>query len=132
MHGDFPRVGCPPMLEKIDSLPGSQSEAAVPDRNGQLQAGQRGAEVGGHVVGAFICVAVSPRLLWRQAVEERLEIDANLSGRVLLNEQAGRGVPADKVRSPVRTPWGLSQSTISGVISTSPRPGVGIRTMSTN
>jgi hypothetical protein len=100
MHGDFPRVGRPPMLEKIDSLPGSQSEPAVPDRNGQLQPGQRGADVGGHVVAAFVCVAVSPRLLGRQAGEERLEIEANLSGRVLLNEQTGRGVPAEQGQEP--------------------------------
>ena len=88
------------MLEQIDSLPGSQSRPAVQDRNGQLHAAQRSADVRGHIVGAFVPVAVSPRLLRRQAVEERFEIGANAPGRVLLNEQPGRGVPAEQGQEP--------------------------------
>jgi hypothetical protein len=100
MHGDFPVVGRAPMLEEINTLPGSQRESAIPDRNGAVHAGQGGADVRGHVVGAFVCVTVSPGPLRRQAVEERLEIGANVRRRVLLNEQSGRGVPAEQGQEP--------------------------------
>jgi hypothetical protein len=59
MHGDFPAVGRPPVLEEINSLPGSQCESVIPDWNGEVRACQGGADVRGHVVGAFICVTVS-------------------------------------------------------------------------
>jgi hypothetical protein len=89
-----------PADEEINSLPGSKCESAIPDWNGEVHACQGGADVRGHVVGAFICVTVSPGLLRRQAVEERLEIGANLRRRVLLNEQSGRGVPAEQSQEP--------------------------------
>ena len=81
------------MLEQINALPGPQGELALHDRNRELHAGQRRADVGRHVVGAFVCVPISPRLLRRQAVEKRLEIGANIRRGVLLNEQSGRRVP---------------------------------------
>ncbi len=50
--------------------------------------------MGGHVVGPFIAMPILTRVLRRQAIEECLEIGANVARRVLLNEQCGRGVPA--------------------------------------
>jgi len=69
MQGDFPAVGRAPVLEQIDPLPGAQRQPAIPDRDGELHAGQGRAEMRGHVVGAFVRVPISPRLLRRQAVE---------------------------------------------------------------
>jgi len=56
--------------------------------------------MGGHIVGAFVGVPISAVVLRRQAVEKCLEIGANVPGRVLLNEQPGRGVPAEQGQEP--------------------------------
>lgn len=47
-----------------------------------------------HVIGAFVIVPIAPRLLRRNAIEEGLEVGANVRRGVLLNEQSGRCVPA--------------------------------------
>ncbi len=77
------------MLEQINPLPGPQGELTLNDRNRKLNAGQRCADMGRHVVGAFICVPIPPRLLRREALEISLEIGANVHCGVLLNEQSG-------------------------------------------
>ena len=82
------------MFEQIDSLPGSQSEPALDDRNGNVSGGQCSANMSRHVVGALLRVPVPPRLLRGQAFKKRLEIRADVRGRVFLNQQSGRGVPA--------------------------------------
>jgi hypothetical protein len=120
------------MFEKIDSLPRSQSESALNDGNRELRAGERGADMGRHVVGAFVLVPIAPRLLGRQAFEKRLEISANVRGGVLLNEQSSGGMPAKQGQEPGLQPVGLSQSRTSCVISTNPRPRDEIRRISTN
>ena len=83
-----------PMLKQIDTLPGPQSELSLHDRNCKLDAGQDRADMRGHVVGALFGVPISAAFLWRNAIEERLEISANVRRGVLLDEQSGRGMPA--------------------------------------
>jgi len=50
--------------------------------------------VGGHIVGAFVRVPVSSRVLGRQAIEKGLEIRANVRRSVFLDKQSGRGMSA--------------------------------------
>jgi hypothetical protein len=88
------------MLEQINPLPGPQGKPALQDWNCELHAGQRRADMCRHVVGAFVRVPISPRLLRRQAVEKCLKIGANVRRGVLLNEQSGRGVPAKQGQEP--------------------------------
>ena len=94
MQGDLSLMRCTPMLEQINTLPGSQSELALQDRNCELYAGQRCADVCGHVVGAFVRVPILAGVLRRQAVEKCLQIAANVPRGVLLYEQSGRGMSA--------------------------------------
>ncbi len=88
------------MLEQINPLPSSQGEPAVHDRNGELHADQRGSDMGGHVVVAFVGMPIPPRLLRRHAFKECLQIGANVPRRILLNEQSGGGVPAEQGEEP--------------------------------
>ncbi len=88
------------MLEQINPLPSSQGEPAVHDRDGEVHVGQRRSDMGGHVVIAFVCMPISPRLLWRDAFKERLQIGADVPRRILLNEQSRRGVSAEQRQEP--------------------------------
>jgi hypothetical protein len=87
------------VLEQINPLPCPQSKLATKNRNRKLHAGQNGADVGGHVVSAFVGVPVSA-VLRRRAVEKCLEICADVSRGVLLNDQPGRVCRQNKVKSP--------------------------------
>ena len=107
MQCDLSRMGRAPMLEKINALPGPQSEAAPHDRYRELHAGQRGADVGRHVVGAFVGVPISAGLLGGQAVKKRVEIGANVRRRVFLYDQARGGMPAKQRQEPSLNGMGL-------------------------
>jgi hypothetical protein len=93
MQRYFPTMWGAAMLEQINPLPGPQSELTAHDRNRNLDAGHGRADVGRHVVVAFICVPIPASLLRREAVKKSLEIGANIGCGVLLNKQSGRGVP---------------------------------------
>ena len=93
MQRYLPTTWGAPMLKQINPLPRSQGELTPHDWNRKLHAGQRRADMGGHVVGALLCVPIPPRLLRREAIEKGLEIGANICCGVLLNEQSGRRVP---------------------------------------
>ncbi len=95
MEGDLSPMRRTSMLEQVNALPGPQGEFPMYDRNRKLHAGQGRADMGGHVIGAFIHMPIPIRVLRRQAIEERLEVGANVPRGVLLNEQSGRGVPAE-------------------------------------
>src|SRR5688572_8728832 len=62
------------VLEQIDALPGAEREAAADQGDGELDLGQRGAEVGGHVVGPLVVMGVGVRILGRDAGEIGLEV----------------------------------------------------------
>jgi hypothetical protein len=53
-----------------------------------------------HVVGTFVGVPISARVLRRQTIEKRLQIIANVPRGVLLYKQSGRGVPAKQGQQP--------------------------------
>ena len=46
------------MFPKVDSLPGSEREASVSNRNVYRRLGQNTADVRGHIVGAFATVTI--------------------------------------------------------------------------
>jgi hypothetical protein len=100
MQSDLAASRRAPMLEQINPLPCPQGELALQDRNCELHAGQRRADVRRHVIGAFIPVPISPRFLRRHAVEIRLQISAYVRRGVLLNEQSGGGVPTKQGQKP--------------------------------
>lgn len=132
MQGDFPPARRPPMFEKINPLPHSQGEPALDDRDRELYAGHRRPDMGGHVVGAFV------RMPYRPASSgARRSKKASRSVRTSGAAFSWMSRPAEvcrqnRVKSPVCTPCGASQSKMFCVISTSPRPRDEIRRISTN
>ena len=79
MQGDLSPMWRPSMLEQVNALPSPQGEFPLHDRNRKLHARQDRADMGGHIVGAFIPLPILIHVLRRQAIEERLEVGANVS-----------------------------------------------------
>ena len=100
VQGDFASMRRTPVLEQVNALPCPQGEPPLQDRDRKMHTRQRGANVGGHVIEAFVRVPVSSGVLGREAVEECLKIGANVGRGVLLDEQSGRGMPAKKRQEP--------------------------------
>ena len=95
MQRDLSPMRRAPMLEQVNTLPSPQGELPLQNRNCQLHTGQGRADMGGHVVGAFIRMPISPRVLGRQAIEECLKVGANVPRGVLLDEQSSGGMTAE-------------------------------------
>jgi hypothetical protein len=87
MQGDFSLVRRAAMLKEINTLPGPQRELALQDRNSKLHAGEGGADVSRHIIGAFVRVPILA-VLWRYVIEKRLEVSAHVPRGVLLYEQS--------------------------------------------
>jgi hypothetical protein len=94
MQGYLSPMRRSPMLEQVNTLPSPQGKLPLHDRNRKLHARQDRADMGGHIVGAFIPMPILMHVLRRQAIEKCLEVGANVPRGVLLDEQSGRGVPA--------------------------------------
>src|ERR1700735_1429264 len=62
------------MLEQVDRLPGTKAEPPVDDGNGQMDLGEGGAQVRGHIVRAFVVVLIERCILGNKALEERLNV----------------------------------------------------------
>jgi hypothetical protein len=70
---------------RIDIMPCQVPNASPPAMIGMASCTF---DMGGHVVIAFVCVPIAPRLLRRNAFKECLQIGANVPRRILLNEQS--------------------------------------------
>lgn len=80
------------VLEHVEPLPGPQRQPAAQHRDGHLDGGQRGADVGGHVVRPLLAVAIERGLLAHHPAEKVVEVGQHVGIGVLLHGQAGRGV----------------------------------------
>lgn len=81
------------MFPQKDPLPGSQCEVPIDNWNPERGAGQRRLDMRGHVIGTFRGVSVERVVLGYQSFEPVLEVRSGGWVRVLLDRQAGRGVP---------------------------------------
>ncbi len=80
------------VFEEIDALPGPEIAAALVDGDGQRRRGQRGAHVGGHVVGPLARVHEERIAVGDQAIEEGVEVAPDVRVRVLVDDERGAGV----------------------------------------
>ena len=92
MRGDFARVPHLAVFPEVNALPGSERELAVVERDAEVHAGERGADVRGHVVVAFGGVDEECIAIGNEPREERLEIAPHVRVGVLLNEQRSGSV----------------------------------------
>ena len=77
MQGDLAMMRPAPVFEEIDALPGPEREPAAEDRDRQADIGEGGADMGRHIVGAFVIMCVSLGVFWRDDREISFEIAAN-------------------------------------------------------
>jgi hypothetical protein len=100
MQHHLPLVRPAAMLEQIDTLPGAERRLAIDDRDGQLHLRQRRAQMRRHVIGPFVVVCIARGIFGRELLEKGLQIGPHLPGRVLLDQQRRRGVPAEYGEQP--------------------------------
>ena len=114
------------MFEEKNPLPGAESEAATCDWNLFGGLGDRAAQMGRHVIGAFGGVGVTRVVLRGNPPEPLLEVAAGGGVGILLDHQTGAGVleeyraqPRLDVReqSPSVTPDRETRSATSRLIS---------------
>jgi len=82
------------MLEQVDALPCAERESAVNQRDRELDLSERGAEVRGHVVRAFVVVEILSRF-GGYAGEIGFEIGPDFGGGVFLDQERGGGMAAE-------------------------------------
>ena len=87
------------MLEDIKPLPGAQRRLAAAHRNGNRGLGQRGADMGWHVVRPFGGVAII-HVLARQLRKEILQILLHIGIGIFLDQQRRRGVADETGEKP--------------------------------
>lgn len=88
------------VLEQVDSLPGSEGRLAVDDGDGEVSQGQGGADVRGHIVGAFDGVAVEAAVFGGEALEKCFQVVAHVGIRIFLNGERGGGVLDEQSQQP--------------------------------
>jgi hypothetical protein len=94
VEDDLAAVGVDAVLEEVDALPGAEDQAAVEDGDGELDLGEGGFEVGGHVVEAFVVVNVGT-VVGGDVVEVGEDVALYGGVGVLLDEERGGGVAAE-------------------------------------
>ena len=92
MHADRSPVRMAAMFPKVNSLPCAQLQSAAAEGNGEVDAGERGTNVGGHVVGAFGGVDEEAVAIGNELCEECFEIAAHVRVGVFLDQERGAGV----------------------------------------
>jgi hypothetical protein len=122
MEGDFASKRRPPMFEKIDPLPRPQGGPPQHDRDRQLRAGQGRADVGGHIKGPSSTCRYRPAPSGASRSKNVCRSARTSGAAFSWMSNPAEVCRQNKVKSPVCTPCGLSQSRMSCVISTSPRP----------
>ena len=76
-----------PVLEKINILPGPESQLSVHERYGNLGLSQDGANVCGHVVGALRPVEKVGVSIGNHAAEKMIQVSQYIRVRVFLDHQ---------------------------------------------
>ena len=105
-----------PMLPEIDGLPSAEQQSPIAKRQGEGGAGQGRADVGGHVIGALVVVAIGSQitpatdrshpLLGHQGLEVGGQIHQNPGVGVLVDRERAGGVQAGQVGQAIGQPAG--------------------------
>src|SRR5690348_9420132 len=99
-HGDrdLALMRIEPVLPQVDALPGAQQHLAAMHRHGQVDAGEDGADMRRHVVGAFRVVFEQRIAVGDHAGEPALQIVAHAGVGVLAKQQRAAGMRGENVR----------------------------------
>jgi hypothetical protein len=88
----FAGVGVGAVFPEVEALPGAEGHFAVVHGDGEVDGGQRGADVGGHIVIAFGGVDEEGIAIANEAGEEGFEVAADVGVGVFLDEERGGSV----------------------------------------
>lgn len=95
-------MGTLTVLPQEGALPGAQGEAAFAYRDGQLAAGQHGADVRRHIVRPLHCVDMGRVTVGRQLADEIFQVAANVRIGIFSDQQRSAGVPQKNVAQACR------------------------------
>ena len=118
------------VLPEVDPLPGPEVAPSVGDGDGDRGLCQDAADVGGHVVRAFVGVVEKRVAVGDESGEEPLQVAADVRGRVLADDQRGARVVDEHGTQAAGDPRILRGRWTCSVISTVPRPLVSMRKLS--
>ena len=88
VQGDLPCVGPGAVFDDENSLPCAQNHFAVLHGNGELRRGQHALDMGGHIIGSLVRMAII-RALRSDAIKTVGKIEENGCVGVLLYGQGG-------------------------------------------
>jgi hypothetical protein len=91
-HGNIPSMRIASMFEKEYSLPGSELHFSLHDRDGCTRSCQHHADVGRHVIRAFIVVLEVICGLRHDSIKELFQITARAGRGIFHNDKAAAGV----------------------------------------
>ena len=80
------------VFPKVDALPRPESHPALDNRDGKIHSGERGPDMGRHVIFPLGSVNKQSVAIPDQSGEKGLQVTANVRIRILLNHERGRGV----------------------------------------
>ena len=80
------------MLPEKDSLPSPKPETGSDHGDRKAGCGQRGLDMGGHIIGTFRSMGEDGVIFLDQAIQPILQVPTGSRIGVLLNDQTGRGV----------------------------------------
>lgn len=111
------------MFPEINALPGSQRQFTVDQGDAEGGLGQCATNMGRHVVRPLAPMTPAGLAVGRQGGKKGLKIAADIGIGVFLDQQRGRGVPAEyTVSKPCRKPLSATNARTLPVISNRPRP----------
>ena len=84
------------MFEEIDALPGAEGELPAIDGDAEVDAGEDGANVGGHVVRPLKGVTELARVFGNEAFEKVFDVGDHIRVVVLLDGERSGGVAAEE------------------------------------
>jgi len=116
MQTQLAMVSPGPVLPEIDGLPGAEQQPTISERQGEGGAGEGRADVGGHVIGALVVVAIGAQfapaadrshpLLGHQGLQVGGQIDQHPRVGVFVDGQRTRGVQTGQVGQAIGQPAG--------------------------
>ena len=92
MEEDRAGVGGVAVFPEIDALPGAKGEAPLGHRDREVDGGQGGSNMSGHVVIAFSSMAEQGGTIGHEASKECFEVAADIGVGVFLDQERGGGV----------------------------------------
>ena len=98
MAGDRSGVSSAAVLPEVNGLPGAQQQLASADAQAQGLAGERGSDVGRHVIGSFVVMEITA-VFWNGIGHPCIQVLQHPWISVLVDREAGAGVQTGEMQN---------------------------------